>query len=247
MQGDANDDICIHMDLKSLQWLTTSGKRCRTEDCEQRGTVVVANGSNSYIELRGRITGGRYRPGSTLVPTAVGAELGLSRTPVREALHRLEFDGLVVQVSRGYRVRERTAEEVLEICDARIALESAVARSAAVKRTDLDLARLTRLFDEAGAAADPADALRLHNAWHGALRDAAHNATITELMERLDAQLAVYDAEESRAPSNLEQIEAEHEAILAAVRAGDGERARALMITHQERTRDIRLAAMAAR
>ncbi|NKS98683.1 GntR family transcriptional regulator [Rhodococcus hoagii] len=67
----------------------------------------MANGSNPYIELRGRITGGRYRPGSTLVPTAVGAELGLSRTPVREALHRLEFDGLVVQVSRGYRVRER--------------------------------------------------------------------------------------------------------------------------------------------
>ena len=69
-----------------------------------------------------------------LVPATVGVELGLSRTPVREALHRLENEGLVTKVTRGYMVRERSEEEVLEICDARIALESAVAHSAAGRR-----------------------------------------------------------------------------------------------------------------
>ncbi|MGW0177283.1 GntR family transcriptional regulator [Rhodococcus sp. NPDC003322] len=207
----------------------------------------MRNAVSPYTQLRERITGGHCPPGSMLVPAAVGVELGLSRTPVREALHRLESEGLVTKVTRGYVVRERSEEEVLEICDARIALESAVAHSAAGRRSDIDVARLSRLLESAVAAPDPASALRLHNEWHAALRVAAHNTTIAELMDRLDAQLAVYDAEESKAPSNLTQIEAEHREIHAAVVAGDGERARTLMIAHQERTRDIRIAAMASR
>jgi len=200
-----------------------------------------------YAQLRERITNGEYAPGSMLVPAGVGAEMGLSRTPVREALQRLEFDGLVIKVTRGYMVRERTEEEVLAICDARIALESAAAFAAATRRSEIDLARLTSLFERAVAAPDPKSALRLHNDWHAALRSAAHNPTIAELMERLDAQLAVYDAEASAAPDNLDAIETEHRHILDAIVAGDGERARALMTAHQERTRDIRISAMAAR
>lgn len=200
-----------------------------------------------YEQLREQITSGKCTPGSMLVPASVGVTMGLSRTPVREALQRLEFDGLVTKITRGYMVRERTEEEVLAICDARIALESAVAFGAATRHTEIDLARLTGLFERALGADDPARALALHNEWHAALRIAAHNTTITELMERLDAQLAVYDAEASKAPENLDAIEKEHRAILEAVAAGNGEQARALMTAHQERTRDIRIAAMAAR
>lgn len=200
-----------------------------------------------YAQLRERITSGECVPGTMLVPATVGTEMGLSRTPVREALQRLEFDGLVIKVTRGYMVRERTEEEVLAICDARIALESAAAFSAATRRSEIDLARLTSLFDRAHSASDPASALRLHNEWHTALRNAAHNATIAELMERLDAQLAAYDTEEAKAPGNLDAIETEHRAILDAIVAGNGEQARALMTAHQERTRDLRIAAMAAR
>ncbi|MGW4124148.1 GntR family transcriptional regulator [Nocardia sp. NPDC004711] len=203
--------------------------------------------SHAYKQLRERITAGDYAPGTMLVPATVGAELGLSRTPVREAMQRLEYEGLVVQASRGYRVRERTAEEVLEICEARIALESAIACSAASRRTELDLARLTRLFEQAVDSTDPVTSLALHNEWHIALRSAAHNHTIAELMDRLDAQLRVYDAKESRAESNLQQIETEHRDILAAVQTGDAASARVLMIAHQSRTRDLRIAAMAKR
>ncbi|MFD1811749.1 GntR family transcriptional regulator [Rhodococcus gannanensis] len=200
-----------------------------------------------YAQLRARITGGVHLPGSLLVPATVGVELGVSRTPVREALQRLEFEGLVTKVTRGYLVRVRTEDEVIAICEARIALESAVAFAAATRRSDFDLARLIGLFDRAVTAPDAETALRLHNDWHSALRVAAHNPTITELMERLDAQLAVYDADESKAPANLTAIEHEHRGIHEAVVDGDGERARALMVAHQERTRDIRIAAMAAR
>lgn len=201
----------------------------------------------AYEQLRDRIVNREYLPGAILVPTSVGAELGLSRTPVREALQRLDYDGLVVQVTRGYQVRTRTPEEILEICEARIALESAIAFSAATRHTELDIARLNRLFDEAIESSDPAISLALHHQWHSALRSAAHNQTIIELMDRLDAQLRVYDAEDSQSPDNLQQIEIEHRDILLAVSAGDAEGARTLMVAHQARTRDMRIAAMAQR
>ncbi|NDV08907.1 GntR family transcriptional regulator [Rhodococcus sp. IEGM 248] len=207
----------------------------------------VERESSTYKQLRERITGGADRPGTMLIPATIGAELGLSRTPVREALQRLEYEGLVVQAPRGYRVRERTPEEVLEICEARIALESAIAYSAATRHTELDLARLSRLFEQAIESPDPSTSLALHNEWHSALRSAAHNQTIAQLMDRLDAQLRVYDAEEAQAASNLQQIETEHREILTAVQSGDAEKARILMIAHQARTRDLRIAAMARR
>ncbi|WP_230330148.1 GntR family transcriptional regulator [Nocardia aurantiaca] len=208
---------------------------------------MVERESYAYKQLRERITAGEYLPGAMLVPAAVGVQLGLSRTPVREAMQRLEYEGLVVQAPRGYRVRERSAEEILEICEARIALESAIAYSAAARHTELDLARLARLLDKAAESSDPVTSLALHNEWHTALRAAAHNQTIAELMDRLDAQLRVYDAKDAQAESNLQQIEAEHRDILAAVRSGDAESARVLMIAHQSRTRDLRIAAMAKR
>jgi DNA-binding GntR family transcriptional regulator len=203
--------------------------------------------SSPYKQLRERITGRVYPPGALLIPATVGTDLGVSRTPVREALHRLEYEGLVVQASRGYRVRDRTPEELLEIYDARIALESAVAFAAATRRSEIDLARLSRMFDNAVATEDPDTALTLHRTWHHALREAAHNGTIGDLMDRLDAQMAPFEADQVRAPDNLDRIEHEHREILAAVLSGDAERARTAMIAHQTRTRDLRIAAMADR
>lgn len=201
--------------------------------------------TNPYSELRRRIMEGVHAPGDLLVPAAVGEQLGVSRTPVREALIRLELEGLVTKVSRGFRVLERTPEEILDICEARIALESAVALSAAQRRTELDLARLRRSLDEARTARAPADRLRLHAEWHVALRLAAHNPTIVELMELLDARLHVYDGKASRTPDNLDLVEREHQAVYEAVAEGDGTRAQELMVAHQQRTRDLRIAEMA--
>ncbi|WAM19557.1 FCD domain-containing protein [Rhodococcus sp. JS3073] len=104
---------------------------------------------------------------------------------------------------------------------------------------------MSDISDQAVETPDPATSLALHNEWHGALRSAAHNQTIAELMDRLDAQLRVYDAEEAQAESNLQQIETEHRDILAAVHEGHAEHARLLMIAHQSRTRALRIAAMA--
>ncbi|SCF93005.1 FCD domain-containing protein [Streptomyces sp. MnatMP-M27] len=152
------------------------------------------------------------------------------------------------RATRGYVVRTRTPEEILEICEARIALESSAAQAAAVHRTQLDLARVVHVHESTAATTDPADLRELNHQWHVALREAGHNATIAELMGRLDAQLKVYDSHTAPAtdlPDNLGLILEEHAGILDAVRHREAEAARERMVTHQSRTRDLRIGALA--
>lgn len=87
---------------------------------------------------------GEMRPGTPLVETAMAKVFGVSRTPVREPLRRLEQDGIVQRVGRQLVVRVTTPEEVLEIYDCRVVLEGMAAQWAARHRTDYDLALLER-------------------------------------------------------------------------------------------------------
>jgi DNA-binding GntR family transcriptional regulator len=151
-----------------------------------------------YERLRADVLAGRFEPGGVLLETVLARRYGVSRTPVREALGRLDQDGLLRRAARGYQVRSGTPEDVLEIYEARIALDSAAAFGAARRRTDLDLARLRHLHDAAYSSRDP-DVIRDLNAqWHVALWRAAHNRTIESLLTSLTAQLRIYD----RAPGD---------------------------------------------
>ncbi|GAA1163648.1 hypothetical protein GCM10009654_20530 [Streptomyces hebeiensis] len=214
--------------------------------------MVTAHGEgrsgSHYARIRQGILEGRTGPGTVLIPSALSAQYNVSRTPVREALIRLEQDGLVEQATRGYVVRTRTPEEILQICEARIALEATMAQAAAVRRTELDLARLVHVHEATAATTDPVELRTLNSEWHVVLRDAGHNPTISELMERLDAQLKAYDSYTAPAtdlPDNLSQIVAEHAGILDAVSRRDAAAARDRMVAHQSRTRDLRLGAFA--
>jgi DNA-binding GntR family transcriptional regulator len=83
-----------------------------------------------YEEFREAILTGRFEPGQLLSENALAAEFGKSRTPVREALHRLEIENLVERVPRGMRVRASSPEEILDIYEVRITLEGAAAKAA---------------------------------------------------------------------------------------------------------------------
>ncbi|MGW6080600.1 FCD domain-containing protein, partial [Streptomyces sp. NPDC055186] len=115
----------------------------------------------------------------------------------------------------------------------------------ATRRTELDLARLVHVHESAAASTDPAELQELNQQWHRVLREAGHNATIIELMDRLDAQLKVYDSGTTTRPDNLTLILEEHTLILDAIRRGDAAAARQHVVEHQSRTRDLRLAALA--
>lgn len=125
------------------------------------------------------------------------------------------------------------------------AREEQIVYSAATRRTELDLARLTRLLDRAVEAPDPLASLALHNECHIALRGAApqpHDHRAYRPARHTTARLR---CERDAGAIESEPHRGEHREILAAVRAGDAERARVLMIEHQSRTRDLRIAAMA--
>ncbi|MBO0826374.1 MAG: GntR family transcriptional regulator, partial [Streptosporangiales bacterium] len=96
--------------------------------------------------LKQAILKGELEPGQPLVETALAAWCEVSRTPIREALTRLEQDGLVDRTDRGLVVRQRSPEEILDIYETRLALEATAGRMAAERRTAHDLRLLKRLL-----------------------------------------------------------------------------------------------------
>ncbi|GAB3278109.1 GntR family transcriptional regulator [Kineosporia babensis] len=205
---------------------------------------VSATGSpgSLYELIRSDILAGEFSATAVLHEQPLGERYKVSRTPVREALTRLENEGLVEKAGRGHRVRSGTAEDVLEVYEARIVLEGQAAASAAERRSELDLARLQHLHATvlAGEAEGPAER-SAHSSWHATIWRASHNRTIEELLNRLTAQLRIYDRGTQETAHDLEQTRTEHEAILAAVQERRPEDARTAMTAHLTRAREVRL------
>ncbi|GAA2437934.1 GntR family transcriptional regulator [Actinomadura vinacea] len=197
-----------------------------------------------YEAIRNMIVDGSLPPGSLLLETVLSKRLGVSRTPVREALARLAQEGLINREVRGYVVKRRTPEEILEIYEVRIVLESACAARAAEHASPYDLARLEHLTAEAGTCTDYETHLRLNTEWHAGLRAAAHNETMTRLLDELSVLQQIYNPQmHVRKPAELGEGQAQHVRIIEAIRRGDAETARAAMTEHLSRVRDLRVAA----
>jgi DNA-binding GntR family transcriptional regulator len=201
-----------------------------------------------YETLRTRLTKGHYPADASLIPAVLSEEFAVSRTPVREALGLLERDGLLVSTTRGFVIRRRTDEEVLEIFEVRAVLDSAAASAAAERRSPLDLARLEVLAGKARESTDPAQIRLLFNEWHDGIRQAAHNETISALLRTLDAQVRLA-APWTTPPADhtFAASYAEHEEIHAAIRDGDPERARTAMLRHHDTDRDNRISQLVGR
>jgi DNA-binding GntR family transcriptional regulator len=212
-----------------------------SEDSVRRVRFDTTN--EQYARLRKEILDGAFAPGAVLLETALSARYGVSRTPVREALGRLAQDGLIERSTRGFRVKQRNPEEILEIYEARIALEARSAELAARHRTDYDLARMAHLLAERQAATDPADFGPLNNRWHDAMRLSAHNGTIADLLARVDSLLLLYRPRSVARPPDDRSAE-EHAAIGGAIAAGDEAAAGTLMGEHLRRMRDWRIQAL---
>lgn len=193
-----------------------------------------------YERIRSEVLDGTFPPGTLLLETTLSRRYDISRTPVREALGLLAQDGLLERTRRGFLVRTRTAEEILDLYDARIALESTAARLAAERRSQLELDQLERLIEYRRAAADADAVAEANRQWHAILRSAAHSETIGSLLEQVGTQLAIYrPAFTMRSDANSEVNE--HIRITMAIRVQDAEEARLAMIAHLEVGRELRV------
>ncbi len=203
--------------------------------------------TDQYLRIRDDILNGVFPDGQRLLETSLASRYGVSRTPVREALVALQQDGLIERVDNGFRVRTGTAEDVMEIYEARMALEALAATAAARRHTDLDLARLRTAHEGALAAAQAGDTRGAHEAnssWHLALWQAAHNSTIAGTLNRWSAQLRIYDQGPPGPADDLAITAHEHGEILRAIADGDPDKARDAMAEHLDRSRQLRLRAL---
>ncbi|MBB5480708.1 GntR family transcriptional regulator [Micromonospora parathelypteridis] len=196
-----------------------------------------------YARLRDDIISGELEAGAPLVVTTVATRLGVSRTPVREALRLLTRDGLVESSERQLRVAGRSAQALFDIYEVRIPLEAAAARGAAERHTSFDRMQLIRLH-EILRDVPPDDVAALNAAnrkFHEAIWAATHNSALIDFLKRLDLYLRRYPATALHHAGRYQDSRDEHEALLEAILARDVEVAGERANVHFSAARDVRL------
>jgi DNA-binding GntR family transcriptional regulator len=192
-----------------------------------------------YDALLELVVEGRLRPGQHLVETELAGQLGVSRQPVREALHRLEAEGWVdLRPNQGAFVHVPTDQEVDELLDVRELLEVETARLAATAAAADQLVRLREICQQGQAAVQAGDTLRfvaLNSQFHAELARMAGNAVLAELAGIVGRRVRWYYR--LVAPLRGHESCAEHLDMVAALEAGDAERAAEIARQHTERTR----------
>jgi DNA-binding GntR family transcriptional regulator len=192
-----------------------------------------------YETLADRIIAGALKPGQHLVETELARRLGVSRQPVREALHRLEAEGWVdLRPSQGAFVHVPTDQEVDELLDVRELLEGATARLAARAATPEAVAALRAVWQEGADIVERGDVegtVAANNRFHAAVTDVAGNAVLAELAGIVARRVGWYYRQV--APVRGRESWVEHAELIDAIEAGDEDKAAALARAHTERTR----------
>jgi DNA-binding GntR family transcriptional regulator len=186
--------------------------------------------------LREEILSGALAAGERVNETRVTRELGLSRSPLREALRILESEGLVtLEPHRGARVRGVSEDDLEEIFDVRLMIESHGVLRHLHRLAPDGLTAVRRAVDDARAALAAGDIERWHQAslrFHDGLVGLAANRHLTRLHETLKVSLRRYEISVVGRPGEPERFQVEHEAILDALEQGRVERGAELVAVH---------------
>lgn len=179
---------------------------------------------------------GSLAPRTRVSERGLAAQLGVSPAPVREALRRLEMEGLVITLPRrGTLVADFGPGQLEEMGRIRVALESVAAGLAARNATPEAIARLAGQLDAMRAATEAGDAARLAEAntrFHEMIRDMAGNAMLETTLRSLRGYDRVGRQRSLAAPGEFARALAEHTELLDALRLGDQDRAELLMRAH---------------
>lgn len=196
-----------------------------------------------YEKLKQAILSGELGAGEPLVEASLARWCGVSRTPIREALRRLEQDGLIYRDAQGLAVRTRSPEEILDLYDTRIVLESAAGRVSAERRTghDLRLLRWNLAYSREVSAEDVTGIVEANQQFHGVVWRSTHNESLIDLLERLNLHLGRYPGTTLSSPGRWATALAEHEELVDAIERRDQDSAARIAERHFTEARDIRL------
>ena len=191
----------------------------------------------AYLTLRDRLITLQIRPGEPIDDGQIARELGVGRTPVREALKRLENDRLVIAYPRrGTFATSVDITDLAHINEIRLQLEPLAARRAAERATDLQRAGLreliARIEDGDALSGDRTDLMRLDLTVHRAIYHAAGNPHLEDVLIRYhNLATRIFCLFLGRLPDVAGHID-EHGPLLAAIAAGDADRAAELAREH---------------
>jgi DNA-binding GntR family transcriptional regulator len=217
-------------------------------------TADAVGAELAYEQMRAAIVENRYTPGQRLVEQRIAEELGLSRTPVREALHLLEAEGLVVsERNRGAMVRPLSTTEVVDLYGLRIRLESYAVEVATERATEAELGELIAAADRFGEIRRTVDAdvvegvRRIHEAnrhFHDTIIAAARHRRLATMLARTVDTPLVFQAFREFGTTEIERSDTFHHLIADAMSRRDATRAGALMAEHIAQGRDVLLDAI---
>jgi DNA-binding GntR family transcriptional regulator len=234
-----------HRDLLRAPPATGRAPRGRSASAD-----APTRADDACARLRAAIVDGSLASGERLKIDALASRLGLSHMPVREALRRLEGEGLVlVEANRGARVRPLDARFVDNLFDLRTALEAMLTRRAAERADAAALDELERIEAKLEAAAtrgDPKAVLAANHAFHRCIYAASGNDEARDVVDRHWDLIAALWARHGYGRERYAGVVADHRAILEALRARDGDTAAALAIAHSARAKQALLAKMGA-
>jgi DNA-binding GntR family transcriptional regulator len=194
----------------------------------------------AYTRVRGLILSGELAPGAVLPQAALAQTIGISTTPLREALRRLKQEGLVeLDAHRDARVRPLDADEARDLLELRGSLEPLAASLAALRRTDDELADVRAALDglEGLSSRPSASELESHHRFHAAIHRASHNALLVEILDGLWVKTDRYrrhGLEAGRSEEERDSRATEHRLLFEAVRDNDPDAAAELMRRHVE-------------
>lgn len=200
--------------------------------------VFSSKGGLAYTELRRRITSGELAPGSRLSQYELAEEMGMSITPLREAVRRLASeDWVVMDAHRDVRVAPMSASEARELLEVRFSLEPSATELAALRRTEREIATMKAAADELLPVTRTwgEEAIAAHRAFHRAIYAASHNNVMIRLLDDLWDKADRYRRIGLELPAGAEPRTIDlnqHHRILELVIAGDGAAAAGLVRSH---------------
>ena len=197
-----------------------------------------------FEQLERDILSGRYQKGEILSEMSLAKQLGVSRTPVREAIRRLEQENILEETGRGLMVVGITHEDMLDMYNIRLQIEGLSARRSAERITEEELAAMRETLDlqhfylEKGGESSSMQIKNLDSQFHEQLYRSSASKAYCDTLLSLHKKITKFRMASVSKRSRAEQSIAEHEAIYAALAARDGEAAAKAAVVHALHARD---------
>lgn len=196
------------------------------EDMEKRLSPVQLENYKPLREivleaLKDAIVNGKLKPGERLMEQQVAEELGVSRTPVREAIRKLENEGFIIIIPRkGAYVSDISLKDIAQVFEVRAAMEALAAGLAAQRIADDQMEKLERKLVEVKNAVDNSDLdniIQFDTDFHEIIYDASRNDRLVQILNNLREQIQRYRTASLASPGRLKDTLREHQELVDAI------------------------------